>query len=120
MTGPDIESPEHMGIIPWMVRHIFAKIEKSSEDIEFTVKVSMVEIYLEKIWDLLDPKKFNLEIWEDKKLGIYIEEVTETYVTDVKEVMNIMRLGNDNRAIGATDMNKQSSRSHSIFMMTLT
>ena len=106
MTGPDIDHEEDMGIIPRMVRHIFSKIEKSSEDIEFTVKVSMVEIYLEKIRDLLDPKKFNLEIWEDKKLGIYIEDVTETYVTEVKEVLNIMRLGNDNWAIGATDMNK--------------
>jgi len=106
MTGPNIEDEEHMGIIPWMVWHIFTKIETSSEDIEFTVKVSMIEIYLEKIRDLLDPKKFNLEIWEDKKIGIYIEEVTETYVTEVREVMNIMRLGNENRAIGSTDMNK--------------
>jgi len=106
MTGPNIEDENEMGIIPRMVRYIFSKISKSSEDIEFTVKVAMIEIYLEKIRDLLDPKKFNLEIWEDKKAGIYIEDVTETYVTEVKEVMNIMRIGNDNRAIGATDMNK--------------
>lgn len=60
MTGPDIDDPIDMGIIPRMVKYIFDRIEKSSEDIEFTVKVSMIEIYLEKLWDLLDPKKFNL------------------------------------------------------------
>lgn len=90
MTGPDIDDPIEMGIIPRMVRYIFDKIEKSSEDIEFTVKVSMIEIYLEKLRDLLDPKKFNLQIHQDKENGIYIEDVTETYVTEIHEVLNIM------------------------------
>lgn len=49
MTGPDIDDPIDMGIIPRMVKYIFDRIEMSSEDIEFTVKVSMIEIYLEKL-----------------------------------------------------------------------
>jgi kinesin family protein 5 len=99
---------------------VFEKIDNASEDIEFTVKVSMVEIYLERIKDLLDPTKTNLKIKEDaKKKGVYIEDVTETYVADEFEVNSIMQIGNDNRSIGVTNMNEQSSRSHSIFIMTI-
>ena len=62
MQGPDIENIEMQGIVPWMVWTIFTKIENSNENIEFTVKVSMVEIYMEKIWDLLDTTKQNMQI----------------------------------------------------------
>ena len=65
----------------------------------------MVEIYMERIKDLLDPKKINLGIKEDKEKGVYIDDVTETYVTDSTEVYGIMKLGNDNRSIGVTNMN---------------
>ena len=105
MVGPDIEDPEKQGIIPRMVKTVFEKIESASEDIEFTVKISMVEIYMEKIKDLLDPTKTNLKIHEDKIKGIYIQDVTEMYVGDDLEVYDIMATGNDNRAIGVTDMN---------------
>ena len=119
MTGK-IDSPELQGVIPRMVKTIFSKIENASEDIEFTVKISMVEIYKETIKDLLDPTKTNLKIHEDKMRGIYIADVTEEYVGDDDEVYALMSTGNDNRAIGVTDMNSQSSRSHSIFIMTVT
>ena len=55
MQGPDISDPERQGVIPRMVRTVFQKIENASEDIEFTVKISMVEIYMERIKDLLNP-----------------------------------------------------------------
>jgi kinesin family protein 5 len=119
MVGPDIEDPHTQGIIPRMVKTVFEKIENASEDIEFTVKISMIEIYMEKIKDLLDPAKTNLKVHEDKIKGIYISDVTETYVGEDIEVYDIMKIGNDNRAIGVTDMNSQSSRSHSIFIMTV-
>jgi len=119
MQGPNIEDPDTQGVIPRMVKTVFNRIENASEDIEFTVKISMVEIYNEKIKDLLDPTKTNLKIHEDKVKGIYIQDVTEMYVGDEIEVYEIMETGNDNRAIGVTDMNSQSSRSHSIFMMTV-
>jgi kinesin family member 5 len=77
----------------------------SRVEIEFTVKLSMIEIYMEKIKDLIDPKKTNLKIHEDKVKGIYIEDVTETYVGEEQEVYEIMKVGNDNRSIGVTDMN---------------
>lgn len=80
MTGPSIYDEEAQGIIPRMVRAVFEKIDVASEDIEFTVKVSMVEIYMEKIKDLLDPIKTNLKIHEEKGKGVYIADVTENYV----------------------------------------
>jgi kinesin family protein 5 len=66
----------------------------------------MIEIYMEKLKDLLDPSKTNLKVHEDKVKGLYISDVTETYVGDEEEVYEIMKMGNDNRAIGVTDMNK--------------
>lgn len=67
MLGEDIENLEQRGIIPRMVAGFFDQISKQPEDIEFAMKVSFVEIYNEKIRDLLDPKKSNLKIHENKK-----------------------------------------------------
>ena len=119
MTGPSIFDEEDRGIIPRMVNTVFDKIDNASEDIEFTVKVSMVEIYMEKLKDLLDPTKTNLKIHEEKGKGVFIAEVTENYVADEYEVYSMMKQGNENRAIGVTNMNEQSSRSHSLFIMTI-
>ena len=108
------------GIIPRMVRTIFNRIDNSSENIEFTVKVSMAEIYMERIKDLLDPRKVNLNIKTDKVKGIFINDITERYIGSEEEVYDIMKIGNENRAVASTKMNDQSSRSHSLFLMTLT
>ena len=108
-----------LGIIPRMVDTVFDVICESPDHIEFTVKVSIVEIYLERIRDLLCPDKVNLKIRQDKQRGVYIEDVTESYVTEEKDIYNLMRLGNSNRAISATNMNEGSSRSHLIFMLTI-
>ena len=102
-----------------MVGGIFAKIESAAEEIEFTVKVSMIEIYNEKIRDLLDPKKNNLRIHENKEQGIYVKDMTESYVGGEDEVFSLLKIGNENRSIGSTDMNKQSSRSHSVFILQI-
>lgn len=71
MTG-DVNDVEMQGIIPRMVRTIFNRIETASENIEFTVKISMSEIYNERIKDLMDPSKDNLKIHEEKGKGVYI------------------------------------------------
>lgn len=67
MLGEDIEDEEQRGVIPRLVRGLFDQISKQPEDIEFSMKVSFVEIYNEKIRDLLDPKKNNLKIHENKQ-----------------------------------------------------
>ena len=103
-----------------MVRTVFNRIETASEAIEFSVKVSMVEIYMEKIRDLIDPSKDNLRVHEDKQKGVYLQDVSEKYIADENEVYDLMKLGNSNRSISATLMNAESSRSHSIFILTIT
>jgi kinesin family protein 5 len=65
----------------------------------------MIEIYMEKLKDLLDPSKINLKLHEDKVKGFYVSELTEACIGDEQEVYDIMKIGNDNRAIGVTDMN---------------
>jgi kinesin family protein 5 len=117
MLGPDIDDEENKGIIPRMVGGIFHKIETAPEEIEFTVKVSMIEIYNEKIRDLLDPKKIDLKVHENKDKGVYVKDMTESYVGGEDEVFSLLKVGNDNRAIGATNMNAESSRSHSCFVL---
>ena len=119
MLGPSIEDAQERGMIPRMVSLVFGQILAAPNEIEFTVKVSMIEIYMEKIRDLLDPSRTDLKIREDKKRGVYIEDVMETCVTEESEVYNLLHLGNQNRAIGCTDMNAQSSRSHSCFIVTI-
>lgn len=123
MTGPsisNIEDVEMQGIIPRMVRTVFTRIENASEDIVFNVTVSMVEIYNERIKDLLDPTKDNLRIHEKAGKGVYLQDVTENYIDSEDQVYQIMRHGNDNRAVASTNMNSESSRSHSIFILTVT
>ena len=119
MQGPNLEDLEMQGIVPRMVRTVFNRIDNSSENIEFTVKVSMMEIYMEKIRDLLDPTKSNMQIKVDKNKGIYVADLTERYIGSDQDVYDIMRIGNENRKVASTSMNDQSSRSHSIFVMTI-
>ena len=120
MQGPNIVDLEMQGIVPRMVRTVFNRIETANENMEFTVKVSMIEIYMERIKDLLDPSKDNLRIHEEKGKGVYVADVTENYVAEELDVFDIMRQGNSNRSISSTLMNEESSRSHSIFILTVT
>ena len=78
-----------------------------------------MEIYLEKIQDLLDPKKTNMQVKEDKTKGIYVQDITEVYVSGAHEMFDVMNAGSKNRSIAATRMNEKSSRSHSLFMVTV-
>jgi kinesin family member 5 len=64
-----------------MIQTVFNKIESSSENVEFTLKVSMMEIYLENVKDLLNPTKDRLIIKQDPKKGIFIPDLTERYIT---------------------------------------
>ena len=77
------------------------------------LKLSYTEIYNEKIRDLLDPSKTNLKIRESPT-GVWIEDVTEHYVSTYEQVLEIMNSGQENRAMASTQMNAVSSRSHSV------
>ena len=113
-----LNSPEREGIIPRMVRHVFHNIMLSDSDIEYTVKVSIIEIYMEKIRDLIDLSKTNLNIREKDK-EIYIEDLSEHYVSSEEDVIELIRIGSENRTTAATNMNENSSRSHTLVIMTL-
>ena len=119
MEGPDIADEETKGLIPRMFDRIFQKISDAEEEMEFTVKVSYLEIYMERIMDLLDPKKTNLLVRRDPQRGIFIKDCTEVYVNSCLEMFDVMRAGGKNRSIAATRMNERSSRSHSIFICTI-
>jgi kinesin family protein 5 len=79
----------------------------------------MLEIYNEKIQDLLNPDNNNLKVKESKLSGVYVEDCSEVYVTDPLEMREVLNLGSKNRTIASTKMNDRSSRSHSIVLMTL-
>jgi kinesin family protein 5 len=120
MEGPDvIDSDDKKGIIPRMMSYLFETILNSSEHIEFNVKVSFLELYNEKLQDLLDPRKNNLQIKEDKAKGIFVQDATEIYVTSAEQMKQVHKSGFESRTIAATRMNERSSRSHSIFVVAV-
>ncbi|RUS19784.1 kinesin heavy chain [Endogone sp. FLAS-F59071] len=86
---------------------------------EFTVKVSFMEIYMERVRDLLAPQNDNLPIHEDKTHGVYVKGLCEVYVSSVQEINEVMRRGGAARIVAYTNMNAESSRSHSIFVITV-
>ena len=81
------------------------------------IKVSYFEIYLDKIRDLLDTTKANLPVHEDKDRVPYVKGATERFVVSPDDVMDVVDEGKANRAVATTNMNAQSSRSHSIFLI---
>ena len=114
-----LDNPEHQGIIPRMINQVFSHIMMSTSEIEYTVKVSMIEIYMEKVSDLIDCSRLNLNVREDKVMGVFIEDLTEHYVISEEEVIDLMKIGNENRSVAFTKMNANSSRSHSIVIITI-
>jgi len=91
------------------------------------------EIYQEKVYDLLDPTSFatgssskdmvvdakSLQVREDSKSGVYVEGLLEEFVSSSADAKRILSLGNSNRHVGATNMNRESSRSHAVFLLTI-
>ncbi|XP_054166288.1 kinesin heavy chain-like [Oppia nitens] len=107
------------GIIPRIVNDIFNYIYSMDENIEFHIKVSYFEIYMDKIRDLLDVSKVNLSVHEDKNRCTFVKGATERFVTCPEEVMEVIDEGKANRHIAVTNMNEHSSRSHSVFLINV-
>lgn len=120
MMGSSIDDPDNKGVIPRIIEQIFTSIQMAPANMEFTVKVAYMEIYMEKVKDLLVPSNDNLPIHEDKVKGVYVKGMKEVYVADTDEVYDVMRIGGDNRVVASTNMNAESSRSHSIVLITIT
>jgi len=118
----EIERNKFKGLMPRIFEYIFgmmAKANESDENIEYILKCSYLEIYKEVIIDLLDPQAENLHIREDIKKGVYVEGLIEETADSANDLMEVLKRGAVNRHIGSTAMNKESSRSHSVFTLTL-
>ncbi|KAL2085816.1 hypothetical protein ACEWY4_019136 [Coilia grayii] len=115
----NLHDPDGMGIIPRIVQDIFNYIYSMDENLEFHIKVSYFEIYLDKIRDLLDVSKTNLSVHEDKNRVPYVKGCTERFVCSPEEVMDTIDEGKSNRHVAVTNMNEHSSRSHSIFLINV-
>ncbi|KAI4874569.1 hypothetical protein NFI96_010206 [Prochilodus magdalenae] len=114
-----LHDPQKMGIIPRIACDIFDHIYSMEENLEFHIKVSYFEIYLEKIRDLLDVSKTNLAVHEDKNRVPYVKGCTERFVSSPEEMMDVIDEGKSNRHVAVTNMNEHSSRSHSIFLINI-
>ncbi|CAH2001129.1 unnamed protein product [Acanthoscelides obtectus] len=111
--------PQKQGIIPRIVNDIFNHIYAMEENLEFHIKVSYFEIYMDKIRDLLDVSKVNLSVHEDKNRVPYVKGATERFVSSPEEVFEAIEEGKSNRHIAVTNMNEHSSRSHSVFLINV-
>ncbi|XP_048408183.1 kinesin-like protein KIF13A isoform X1 [Stegostoma tigrinum] len=111
------------GLIPRLCGALFGRVSKEeSESHTFKVEVSYMEIYNEKVRDLLDPKgsRHSLKVREHKVLGPYVDGLSQLAVTCFEDIESLMSEGNKSRTVAATNMNEESSRSHAVFSITLT
>uniref|UniRef100_A0A8P4GQ46 Kinesin-like protein n=1 Tax=Dicentrarchus labrax TaxID=13489 RepID=A0A8P4GQ46_DICLA len=113
-----LHDPQLMGIIPRISHDIFDHIYSMDENLEFHIKVSYFEIYLDKIRDLLDGKKDHLSQVYSPDLFL-CQGCTERFVSSPEEVMDVIDEGKANRHVAVTNMNEHSSRSHSIFLINI-
>ncbi|KAK6142057.1 hypothetical protein DH2020_013886 [Rehmannia glutinosa] len=121
------EFPSDAGVIPRAVRQIFDILEAQSA--EYSMKVTFLELYNEDITDLLAPEECSkfpedkskkpLALMEDGKGGVLVRGLEEEIVTTANEIYNILEKGSAKRRTAETLLNKQSSRSHSVFSITI-
>lgn len=110
------------GIIPQLCEDLFSRLTSEKDaDVKYNVEVSYMEIYCERVRDLLNPKnKQNLRVREHPLLGPYVEDLSKIVVTSFGDVNNLIDEGNKSRTVAATNMNETSSRSHAVFTLILT
>ncbi|KAL6559172.1 Kinesin-like protein KIN-5C [Orobanche hederae] len=126
--GPNGELPPEAGVIPRAVKQIFDTLE--SQNAEYSVKVTFLELYNEEITDLLAPEELSRVVQEDKqkkqlplmedgKGGVLVRGLEEEIVTSASEIFTLLERGSAKRRTAETLLNKQSSRSHSLFSITI-
>lgn len=120
MMGKQEEGQE--GIIPLICKDLFGRIlATGNSDLKYSVEVSYMEIYCERVRDLLNPKnKGNLRVREHPLLGPYVEDLSKLVVQDYGDIHDLIDEGNKARTVAATNMNETSSRSHAVFTIFFT
>ncbi|EFR02253.1 kinesin-II subunit [Nannizzia gypsea CBS 118893] len=115
---------EEAGVIPKICKEMFQRIsgmQVADKNLTSTVEVSYLEIYNERVRDLLNPaNKGNLKVREHPSTGPYVEDLAKLVVQSFSEIDHLMDEGNKARTVAATNMNETSSRSHAVFTLTLT
>uniref|UniRef100_A0A668AXC4 Kinesin family member 15 n=1 Tax=Myripristis murdjan TaxID=586833 RepID=A0A668AXC4_9TELE len=126
MLGPsdfDNFTDELRGVIPRSFEYLFflinREVERSGNTKSFLCKCAFIEIYNEQIYDLLDSASPNLFLRENIKKGVFVEGAVEKIVTSAAEAYQVLSMGWRNRRVASTSMNRESSRSHAVFTMTL-
>ncbi|XP_062845014.1 kinesin-like protein KIF1C [Trichomycterus rosablanca] len=116
------QEPDQQGIIPQLCEDLFKRIaENTDPDLSFSVEVSYMEIYCERVRDLLNPKcKGPLRVREHPIMGPYVEDLSKMAVTNYSDIADLMDCGNKARTVAATNMNETSSRSHAVFTILFT
>lgn len=120
-TAFDGSLDENVGVIPRAMHDIFERIDKLSDEFDFVIKTSFMELYQEQLYDLLSDKSREeciIDIREDRN-GIIMVGLTEKEVNNAKETTDCLVKGSAGRAVASTAMNQTSSRSHAIFTVTL-
>ncbi|KAM9506506.1 kinesin-like protein KIF3B [Salvelinus alpinus] len=111
--------PERRGVIPNSFEHVFTHISRSQNQ-QYLVRASYLEIYQEEIRDLLSKDQSRrLELKERPDTGVYVKDLSSFVTKSVREIEHVMNVGNQNRSVGSTNMNEHSSRSHAIFVITI-
>ncbi|XP_057787421.1 kinesin-like protein KIN-12D [Salvia miltiorrhiza] len=116
----EVKPSTNRGMTPRIFEFLFARIRaeeesRRDEQLKYNCKCSFLEIYNEQITDLLDPSSSNLMLREDMKKGVYVENLSEFEVHTVGDILQLLTQGASNRRVAATNMNRESSRSHSVF-----
>ncbi|XP_059334907.1 kinesin-like protein KIF1A isoform X12 [Ammospiza nelsoni] len=116
------QEKDQQGIIPQLCEDLFSRINDTSNDnMSYSVEVSYMEIYCERVRDLLNPKnKGNLRVREHPLMGPYVEDLSKLAVTSYNDIQDLMDSGNKARTVAATNMNETSSRSHAVFNIIFT
>uniref|UniRef100_A0A671KPY3 Kinesin-like protein KIF1C n=1 Tax=Sinocyclocheilus anshuiensis TaxID=1608454 RepID=A0A671KPY3_9TELE len=111
------QDPGQQGIIPQMCEDLFRQTADNTDpDLSFSVEVSYMEIYCERVRDLLNPKsRGSLRVREHPIMGPYVEDLSKMAVTNYSDIADLMDTGNKARTVAATNMNETSSRSHAVF-----
>ncbi|XP_065126597.1 kinesin-like protein KIF13A isoform X2 [Paramisgurnus dabryanus] len=116
-------SSDQPGLIPRLCCSLFERVSRDQNQAHtFKVEVSYMEIYNEKVRDLLDPKgsRQSLKVREHKVLGPYVDGLSQLAVTSFEDIESLMSEGNKSRTVAATNMNEESSRSHAVFSVIVT
>lgn len=109
------------GLIPRICRELFTSIANAPANVSYHVEVSYLEIYNERVRDLLNPQSSGgLRVREHPVLGPYVEDLTKAAVSSYSDVFSHMSQGNKARTVAATNMNEASSRSHAVFTLVVT